>query len=68
MWGVKQRRIRELKARVRELEEILCPCQQHDEVIISREVIPGNSPMELTYAHVMQCKRCKKIYRTFDYS
>lgn len=59
--------VRHLQNRVYELEEILCPCEQHDLVMICSEAIPGHSPMELTYIHVYKCRRCKKTIRKFDY-
>lgn len=65
------RRLREennrLRNRIYELEQILCPCEQHDLVQIGKEEQWGSSPQELTYIYIYQCKRCKKIVRKHEY-
>ena len=38
---------RQLRNRIYELEQILCPCEQHDLVQTGREMCFGNSPAEI---------------------
>lgn len=68
MFFQKSKRIAGLEARVYELEELLCPCSQHDLVQIGRITHFGNDPQSITYTHIKQCRKCKKIIREFDYS
>lgn len=58
---------RQLRNRIYELEQILCPCEQHDLVQIGREMCFGNSPAEIDYIYTYQCERCKKIVRKREY-
>lgn len=58
---------RQLRNRIYELEQILCPCEQHDLVQTGREMCFGNSPAEIDYIYTYQCKRCKKIVRKREY-
>lgn len=58
---------RQLRNRIYELEQILCPCEQHDLVQTGREMCFGNSPAEIDYIYTYQCKRCKKIIRKREY-
>ena len=67
MFFKKQREIDRLRNRVHELEEILCPCSQHDFVQISKDMYFGSSPGEIDYLLTLQCKRCKKVVKKFEY-
>ena len=58
---------RKLRNRIYELEQILCPCEQHDLVQIGRETYFGSSPADIDYIYTYQCKRCKKIVRKREY-
>ena len=59
---------RQLRNRIYELEQILCPCEQHDLVQIGREMCFGSSPAEIDYIYyTYQCKRCKKIIHKREY-
>ena len=58
---------RQLRNRIYELEQILCPCEQHDLVKIGRETVFGCSPAEIDFIYTYQCKRCKKIVRKYEY-
>ena len=58
---------RQLRNRIYELEQILCPCEQHDLVQIGREMCFGSSPADIDYIYTYQCKRCKKIVRKREY-
>lgn len=55
MFFRKQRKIDQLRNRVHELEEILCPCSQHDFVQIDKEMYVGSSPGEIDYILTLQC-------------
>lgn len=67
MFFKKQKEIDHLRNRVHELEEILCPCSQHDYVKLGREIHFGSSVGELDYLVILQCKRCKKVVKKFEY-
>lgn len=59
MFGKKQQQILKLQNRVRELENILCPFNQHDFVETDR-IYDGGDPI-VSY----KCKRChKKIIKS----
>lgn len=66
MFGKKQQQILELQNRVRELENILCPFNQHDFVETGRiydggDLIYSREEWIVSY----ECKRChKKIIKT----
>ena len=52
-----------LKARVKELEELLCPCEQHELVKTHHmELLDGQGIFRYKYI----CKRCKKVVWMFD--
>ena len=63
MWMTK-RRLREeivkLEYRVAELEERLCPCEDHDWKCISSRVTPICGGWDLDTIHTYKCKRCGK--------
>lgn len=54
-----------LTYRVAELEERLCPCEQHDWICTNTEwqVASGDGDMETIYDY--KCKRCGKQMRTW---
>ena len=47
--------------RIYELEEILCPCSQHDYIKIGSKDHFGGSPAEYRIINILQCRRCKKL-------
>lgn len=47
-------------ARIRELEEILCPCEQHDWVSTGYHFDGGTGRGDHTTFYHYICKRCKK--------
>lgn len=55
--------LRDKDERIKELEEILCPCQQHDWIELeSRFVIDSGAPIVDGHTEGKYiCKRCKKI-------
>lgn len=67
MFGRKQRKIEKLKSRVYELEEILCPCSQHDLIQVDSITHYGDNPQSITYTRIMQCRKCKKIIRKWEH-
>ena len=44
-----------LECRIHELEELLCPCEQHDWVETDRKVSDDNKT-----TRTMMCRKCKK--------
>jgi hypothetical protein len=46
--------ISKLKTRINELEEILCPIQQHDYIEVDSDAIDKSTKK-------MMCKKCKKV-------
>lgn len=57
----------QLTYRVAELEERLCPCEQHDLVETGKEIVCGNFPGEINYLHTYKCKRCGKAVKKYDW-
>lgn len=56
----KKQLICELKNRVHELEEILCPCEQHDLVEVYTYNHYDNDGFYMYPISVYVCRRCKK--------
>lgn len=55
--------------RVKELEDILCPCEQHDYVIADESTeFPyiGGPSCEVYSTRKLICKKCKKV--TYDHN
>jgi hypothetical protein len=52
-----------LTNRVSQLEEILCPCEQHDFVLVdtSTHYFNAGASVDSVQTHRYMCKRCKKI-------
>ena len=55
-----------LTYRVKELEERLCPCEQHQFLAINTEYDVGTSAGDITTYYTYTCKRCGKTRRTWD--
>ena len=53
-----------LKYRVQELEERLCPCEQHQWVVIDTEIDFGSFG-DITNYYTYKCRRCGKSRRTW---
>ena len=49
-----------LKARIAYLEEILCPCQQHDFIKVDYDLIGGSGRADETVLYHYQCRKCGK--------
>lgn len=60
MFGRKAKKIEELQRRVEELEERLCPFNQHDWVKIGSSFITTNG-FDFTDIYKYKCRRCGKI-------
>ena len=56
-----------LTYRVAELEERLCPCEQHDYVETSHKFVMGTSPMDIETLRTYKCRRCGKVVRKYDW-
>lgn len=51
--------------RIHELEEILCPCSQHEFVLLN-QYMSCDGFGEIYTNRVIQCRRCKKITQDDD--
>lgn len=51
--------------RIRELEDMMCPYNQHDYIETDSKVICGNYG-DTSRKTIYQCKRCKKIKVVID--
>lgn len=51
-----------LNARIKELENLLCPADQHDFHVIDTiaHLVPAGASAEFEYTDVLVCKRCFK--------
>ena len=52
-----------LKYRIKELEERLCPCEEHDWKLINTEYKLGCCPSDIDMIYLYRCKRCGKHKR-----
>lgn len=69
MFGKKKKMEAEIAClmyRVAELEERLCPCEQHKWIITRTEYDVGISPGDITTYYTYKCKRCGKTKRTWE--
>lgn len=59
----------DLRRRIIELEELICPFNKHDYTIIDEFTNSNYSRGELDYytKRTLQCKRCKKIIHDDNY-
>ena len=55
-----------LRYRVQELEERLCPCEQHQWLITNEEYDVGTTPGDVTTYYTYKCRRCGKKRRTWE--
>ena len=57
-------KVSQCEMRIHELEEILCPCSQHDAVELKSEFVATTfAPIIDGYTkYTCQCKRCKKYF------
>ena len=60
MFGRKARLIEKLQQRVEDLEERLCPFNQHDWVEIDSYEIAINNYLDFDTVRVYKCRRCGK--------
>lgn len=59
-------RLIEAQYRIKELEERLCPCEQHDWVEIHKEfVMTSDRDMEILRTY--KCKTCGKTTKKYDW-
>lgn len=65
---------RELKAeivrlayRVQDLEERLCPCEQHDYVCTAKEFTMTTSANDCDILRTLKCRKCGKVVRRYDW-
>ena len=55
-----------LQYRVADLEERLCPCEQHDLIQIGREFVLTSQYGDGEYLRTFKCKRCGKVVKKYD--
>lgn len=57
-----------LKVRIHELEEILCPCEQHDYIEVGRTLKTDCTGGIIDSWHIKKyvCKKCKKVLHKDD--
>ena len=58
-----------LQNRLKQLEEILCPCEQHEYVVVDIETTypyMGGPSVEILDKRKLVCRRCKKV--VYDYN
>ena len=60
MFGRKAKLIEKLQQRVDELEEIICPLNQHDWVEIDSYDISMSNYGDFDTVHVYKCRNCRK--------
>lgn len=50
------------QARIKELENIICPAEQHDFHVVDKieHIIPAGSSVDIEYTEIMICKKCLK--------
>lgn len=59
-------RLIEAQYRIKELEERLCPCEQHDWIEIHKEFVTiSNCDMEVLRTY--KCKTCGKVTKKYDW-
>lgn len=59
-------RLLEAQYRIKELEERLCPCEQHDWVEIHKEfVMTSSNTMEVLRKY--KCKTCGNVTKKYDW-
>lgn len=56
-----------LNYRVADLEERLCPCEDHDWKKIDFYTIPSGVGIDVNIVHKCKCRRCGKLKEEIDY-
>ena len=63
-----ERELTEAQYRIKELEEWLCPCEQHDWVEIHKKfVITCPTVADGEYLRTYKCRRCGKTIKKYDW-
>lgn len=68
MWKSKRKLLIEnltLKERVKYLENIICPCQQHEYVKVGFALVGGTGHGDETTIYHYQCRKCGKTVSTY---
>ena len=55
-----------LQYRVADLEERLCPCEQHDFIEIGNQFVMHSQYGDGDYFRTYKCKRCGKVIEKYD--
>lgn len=52
----------EYQARIKELENIICPAEQHDFHVVDEveHIIPAGVSADIEYTEILVCKKCLK--------
>lgn len=64
MLGKKNKTIVSQSNRIAELEEIICPCEQHDFILTNYYFSGGSGLGDETTIYTYICKRCRKKIKT----
>lgn len=56
-----------LTYRVQELEERLCPCEQHDFVCTGKEFTMITGASDCDILRTLKCRRCGKVIKKYDW-
>ena len=56
----------QLTYRVAELEERLCPCEQHDLIETGKQYVMLSSFGDGDYKRTYKCRRCGKVISKYD--
>lgn len=54
-----------LKARIAELEEKICPCEQHDYIKVDYEFVGGTGMGDETTIYHYKCRKCGKRIKSW---
>lgn len=57
-----------LTYRVQELEEKLCPCEQHDFVCIEKEFTMISGAGDFDILRTLKCRKCGKVIKKYDWA
>lgn len=56
-----------LTYRVQELEERLCPCEQHDFVIIKKDFTMISGAPDCDILYTLKCRKCGKVVQKYNW-
>ena len=66
MFGKKSKLIQKLQLRIEELEERLCPCEEHDWKQVDSYCTSFTNGLDFDTVYKYKCKRCGKRIETLQ--